>query len=265
MYVDDGRPTGPTEYLAWQAAQAYCAGCTRRGVQDASWKRTSPSHTPGPWAGTITHTGGGRICGTVTQEKWEKTKRLISEMAAMVVCHHCTLRRLLQIRGFLMYVIWTYPWINPYMKGLHLTIDSWRPFRGVDGFKLRGRELEAALAWGPNTNLPCRRAEDEDEGLSEGGTGIINVPALEEEPPMEVTPVPRFLDDLDYLQRLTKPEAPPRQLYRAKHACALFVIGDASGKARGAVVVTQYGLDYESAVWSQVWRQKSSNVREAKT
>ena len=80
---------------------------------------------------------------------------------------------------------------------------------------------------------------------------------------MEVTPVPRFLDDLDYLQCLTEPEAPPRQLYQAKHACALFVIGDASGKARGAVVVTQYGLDYKSAVWSQVWRQKSSNVREA--
>jgi hypothetical protein len=37
-----------------------------------------------------------------------------------------------------------------------------------------------------------------------------------------------------------------------------------SRKARGAIVVTQYGLDYESGVWSQVWRQKSSNVREAK-
>jgi len=57
------------------------------------------------------------------------------------------LARLLQIRGFLMYVVRTYPWINPYMKGLHLTIDSWRPFRGADGFKLRGKELENALAW----------------------------------------------------------------------------------------------------------------------
>jgi len=41
------------------------------------------------------------------------------------------------------------------------------------------------------------------------------------------------------------------------------MIGDASGKAKGAVVVTQYGLDYESGVWSQQWRGKSSNVREA--
>jgi hypothetical protein len=43
----------------------------------------------------------------------------------------------------------------------------------------------------------------------------------------------------------------------------LFVIGDASGKAKGTVVVTQYGLDYESGVWSQQWRGKSSNMREA--
>ena len=32
-------------------------------------------------------------------------------------------QRLLEIRGFLNYVVRTYPWINPYLKGLHLTID----------------------------------------------------------------------------------------------------------------------------------------------
>ena len=32
-------------------------------------------------------------------------------------------QRLLEIRGFMNYVVWTYPWINPYLKGLHLTID----------------------------------------------------------------------------------------------------------------------------------------------
>jgi hypothetical protein len=38
VYVDDGRPTGPTKDLTWQAARAYGAGCSRRGVQDASQK-----------------------------------------------------------------------------------------------------------------------------------------------------------------------------------------------------------------------------------
>jgi hypothetical protein len=128
VYVDDGRATGPTELLAWQTGRAYGAGCTRRGVQNALQKRTSPSQTPGPWAGTVTHTDGGKVCGMVLQEKWDKTKRLIAELEEMVARDCLPLTRLLQIRGFLMYVVRTYPWINPYMKGLHLTIDSWRPF-----------------------------------------------------------------------------------------------------------------------------------------
>ena len=81
--------------------------------------------------------------------------------------------------------------------------------------------------------------------------------------PVEVKPAHRHMADLDYLVQLTAADVTPRQLYRAKHTAALFVIGDASGKAKGAVVVSQYGLDYESGVWTQHWRGKSSNVREA--
>ena len=99
----------------------------------------------------------------VSQEKWEKTQSLIGEMSEMMAQDHYPLARLLQIRGFLMYVVRTYSWINPYMKGLHLTIDSWRPFRGTDGFKLRGKELENALALGLDRDMPCRRAEDDPE------------------------------------------------------------------------------------------------------
>ena len=69
----------------------------------------------------------------------------------MMTRDHYPLARLLQIR----YVVKTYPWINPYMKGLHLTIDSWRPFRGPDGFKLQGKELENALALGLERDMPC--------------------------------------------------------------------------------------------------------------
>jgi hypothetical protein len=135
------------------------------------------------------------------------------------------LSRLLQIRGFLMYVVRTYPWINPYMKGLHLTIDSWRPFRGEDGFKLRGKELENALAWGLDRDMPCRRAEDEQEG----GEPHMSLMAFQGngdmEPPVEVKPAHRLIADLDYLVQLTAADVPPRQLYRAKHTAALFVIG----------------------------------------
>jgi hypothetical protein len=128
VYVDNRRPTGPTEFLTWQAGWAYSAGCTRRGMQDVSQKRTSPSQTPGPWAGMVTHTNGGKVCSMLSEEKWGKTKRLIAEMQEMVARDCLPLTKLLQIRGFLMYVVCTYPWINTYIKGLHLTIDSWQPF-----------------------------------------------------------------------------------------------------------------------------------------
>ena len=104
VYVDDGRLTGPTEFLSWQAGQAYGARCTRRGVQDALRKQTPPSLTPGPWAGTVTHTDGCRVSGMVSQEKWDKTKRLIQEMVVMVEQDCLPLARLLQIWGFLMYM-----------------------------------------------------------------------------------------------------------------------------------------------------------------
>jgi hypothetical protein len=69
VYVDDGRPTGHNQELTWKAVQAYEAGCSRHGIQDALRKRTSPTMTPGPWAGTITHTNGGSVMGMVSQEK----------------------------------------------------------------------------------------------------------------------------------------------------------------------------------------------------
>ena len=62
VYVDDGRVVADLPDLAWQAAQAYASRCAKLGVQDASWKRTLPSETPGPWAGMVTHTNGGQVC-----------------------------------------------------------------------------------------------------------------------------------------------------------------------------------------------------------
>ena len=35
------------------------------------------------------------------------------------------------IRGLLVYVSRTYRDMNPYLKGVHLTLDSWRPY--IDG------------------------------------------------------------------------------------------------------------------------------------
>ena len=68
------------------------------------------------------------------------------------------LQRLLEIRGFLMYVVWTYTWLNPYIKGLHLTVDRWRPGRVEDGIKWTAKERRRKQFHGMEEGgLPCRR------------------------------------------------------------------------------------------------------------
>ena len=71
----------------------------------------------------------------------------------------------------------------------------------------------------------------------------------------------RLRRDIACLLELTKSPQPPRQLYRAKHVTAFFVIGDASGTGKGVAVVEQYGVDYEAGPWKVQWRKESSNVR----
>jgi hypothetical protein len=83
------------------------------------------------------------------------------------------------------------------------------------------------------------------------------------EAPEGVQAVPRLARDVECLMELSKSTEPPRQLYRAKHAVAFFVIGDASGSGKGVAVVEQYGVDYEAGPWKMQWRKESSNVREA--
>ena len=63
----------------------------------------------------------------------EKTQSLIAEIADMLLddlVHH---KRLEQIHGFLIYVARTYRWVNPYLKGIHQTLDSCMPGVCRDG------------------------------------------------------------------------------------------------------------------------------------
>jgi hypothetical protein len=195
----------------------------------------------------------------VSQEKWDKTKGLLKELTDMLTKGPLPLQRMLEIWGFLMYVVRTYPWLNPYMKGINLTIDSWRAGRAEDGFKMTAKELQVfeSSKWS-NAGLPCRRADEEEDG----GTPATQAPE-EECAPATVEPVPCYLRDLECLVKLTDTSEQPRQLYRARRQSAFFVVGDASGKGKGNAVIEQYGVDYESGAWNLEWREKSSNCREA--
>ena len=59
LFVDDIRPTGPTEKEARQASQVMAKESAHRGIQDAARKRRDDvSQTPGAWAGSVVDTRG---------------------------------------------------------------------------------------------------------------------------------------------------------------------------------------------------------------
>jgi hypothetical protein len=139
-------------------------------------------------------------------------------------------------------------------------VDSWRPERVEDGFKWTAKER--SRMWFHRMEeggLPCRREFEDDKVL-----GTTHNPGLaKESAPETVIQVEQYLHDLACLQDLTSGPEPPKQLYQAKQQSALFVIGDASRKAKGKAIMEQYGVDYKSGAWNLEWREKFSNCREA--
>jgi hypothetical protein len=150
---------------------------------------------------------------------------MIAELQLLVSKGSMPLQRLLESRGFLMYVVRTFTWLNPDMKGLHLTIDGWRAGRAADGFKLTPRERYGLQC---DLDMVCRREEEDTTELEEVATAVE-----EEVAPTNVHAVDRLRRDVECLQDLTAMREPPKQLYRARHHSAFFVIGDASGKGKG--------------------------------
>ena len=66
IYVDEGRIIPHLELVCWQAARMFCSIWNLLKIKDASRKRTEPSLTPVPYAGTVAHTSNKELLITVT-------------------------------------------------------------------------------------------------------------------------------------------------------------------------------------------------------
>ncbi len=135
VYVDDVQTTGGSEEECWQCSRAVASRYSYLGLQDASRKRRGPSQEAGPWAGSTAHTSHGRITVTVTVDQWLKAKAMIHWLYDLVLPQPQPIphKQLESNRGYLVYLSRTYPALVPYLKGIHLTVDSWRPNRDPSG------------------------------------------------------------------------------------------------------------------------------------
>ena len=51
-------------------------------------------------------------------------------------------KRLRSDQGFLVYVTQVYPAMKPYLKGFHLSLESWRGSHDTEGWKVRYKETK---------------------------------------------------------------------------------------------------------------------------
>lgn len=144
-FVDDLRPVGPSEEECWAITHP---GLPLRlhGIANSP-----PCQHPGAWAGlhVVIHDDGiGVTCGA---DKWCKAQRLLRDLAEELSqsprLHHKSLE---QRRSFFVHLQWTYPCITPFLQGIHLTVDIWRPGCDSDGWKLPPSSFDAdmELEWG---------------------------------------------------------------------------------------------------------------------
>lgn len=245
IYVDDIRTCAPSEADAWKAAQRTSTVLGFLGIQDAARKRRQPSQEAGAWTGSVVWTSNGTVVALTTQEKWDKTRVQVRWIADnMKDPNGLDNKKLKSIRGFLVYVSRTYNSMVPYLKGIHATIDSWRPGRNVDGWKYTEQKkwfddldpMEYEFGIKPDTN---------DE-------------------PAFVFPVPRLAGDIRCLLELTSFINPPhRKIRMSRGGQVMYGFGDASKQGFGASVeLADKSIMWRSGEFSSIVQEQSSNYRE---
>ena len=242
IYIDDLRVTCPTKEECWEGAHQVCCRLTWLGLQDAPRKRSEVSTTPRAWAGSIVHTDNDTVSVLIAQKKWLKAKKWIEWMhSCLAVSERLNHKELERCRGFLIYVSRTYKSMRPYLRGLHMTIENWRPNRDEEGWRIID-------------------AFKDDEDIATHDNSSHNVM---ESPEEFVQAVPRLRNDVEVLKKLLRSEAPPKvSKRRSKLGKAYYGMGDASGKGFGYAVDIDGKLYDEFGEWKAAICEQSSNYRE---
>jgi hypothetical protein len=183
IYVDDVRVTGNSKKECDAAARRAASVANGLGVQDAPRKMRFGARDAGAWAGSVVETNDQGVFVTVSQEKWDKSRRYIGDIIEELsrskeLCHKDLERK----RGFLIYVTRTYPSMVPYLKGIHQTLETWRLNREPSGWKQKASRVKDPT------------------------TAALHAKG----PPKFVRAAPRLAGDAEALRVLTSSERPPR-------------------------------------------------------
>jgi hypothetical protein len=136
VYVDDGRCWGRDEAHTNECMRWIISRLEFLGVQDAKRKRRLVSQRPGAWAGGVIFSDQGVLRKFLSQKRWDKGKTLTTQL--LESCRESgdfDRKFMLSARGFLVCVSMLYEFLTPFLKGLHLSAESWREGRDEEGWK----------------------------------------------------------------------------------------------------------------------------------
>lgn len=248
-YVDDIRTSAPTIGEAWLASQRTSTTLGFLGIQDAARKRRDPGEETGAWTGSIVWTTNHEVSVMTSQEKWDKTRNHLSWIKdCMQDPRGIENKQLQSCRGFLVYVARTYPVLVPYLKGIHATIDSWRPGRDVDGWRYkrnRSKRGKGRKKKGKIEHVPWD--PEQQEVYAKFGINDNN-----QSQPEFVMPVPRLSKDIEALVSLCSSPTPPKRKIRMQnHARVVYGFGDASKRGFGATIeLPGHNMYWKCGQWS---------------
>ena len=134
-FVDDVRGSGFSLEHEWLVGMQMAKRIQYLGSQNAARKVRPPVKKPGVWAGAIFDTSDpNKITMTVSQEKWTKGKEMVEatyQEWKTSTDGRLEFKTMEKRRGFLVHLMMTFKFIMPFLKGWHLTLDSWRPSRDI--------------------------------------------------------------------------------------------------------------------------------------
>jgi hypothetical protein len=244
-YIDDLRPVGCSEDDCWAVLHQTASHLGYLGIQNASRKTRPPRQEPGAWAGTIAHTGPFGVGVKCSQDKWDKAKALLAELAVELTCHGSLDHMGLESKwGFFIHLQRTYPTITPFLKGIHLTLDGWCPNRDRDFWKLSAS---------PEDNIWDDTTESWVPLSAEG----------QETAPCRVRPAPRLQQDLESLNALFHPLSPPlRYLQPTSISVCLYGFVHAGAGFGSSFQLPSGHVLFRQGIWGRDADNSSSNYRE---
>ena len=263
-FYDDGRVFGPDEVTACRAIRQMTAKLQWLGNQDAARKRRAVSQRPGAWAGGIAYSDQGLLRVFVDPKKWEKAKEFLHWVWDSIEKGNGLLerKRFRSGKGFLVHMSTCYEYIQPYLKGFHLSEDAWRADRDSEGWKVPNLP--------PLENVENSVNEDESEtflmeGYYDTPDAVHLLKSFPITAPPLIVPVPRLKEDVRILIRFFQPSIPVQIIVRPVEG-SMFVAyggGDASGEGFGAQI-QPLGMKplLRRGFWSGGDSEHSSNWRE---